>query len=1008
MKKLLLLLAAIVTFAMSAMAQNRTYQGTVLDSADDEPLIGATVTPIGGGHPVATDADGKFSITVPASVKEVKITYVGCNPQTVALTQGMVVRMEASSTMLDNVVVTGYGTAKKLGSVVGSVNVVGEKVLEDTPSSNFVDALQGQVAGLNIYSNSGDPSTVPSAIRIRGVNSINASTTPLFILDGAPTTSSIFTTLSPSDIENVTVLKDASATAIYGSRAANGVIVITTKKGKYGENAKVSVRANIGWSGRADNRVNMMNSQQYIQFRDMINQPVEQEVRDLVDKYNINTNWFDEFIKNAALMYSLEGVVQGGSEKTRYYLSLSHYDQDGLVANAGMRRESLRSNIDAKVNDWLKVGMSSTLGFQSYEQNQATDGFYFQNPFAGAYTTLPYDSPYYYTFNDKGDIVYGDRAKYYKYSDAVDPNYYTEISLPGKKTNLTANVNLYEQINPIKGLTLRAQQAVTGYDYRYSSSIAPLDYIQLPAGWVPGLANDRYPINMVGSSRESFQRYYSFTYTNTAEYNFTIADKHDLTFLVGQEAIITKSNQFGVATKGQPSAQQWLLTQGTQVAMDDVSQSISRTVMNSYFATFSYNYDEKYFLDASYRRDGSSKFAPGHRWGNFFSVGAMWNMKKESFLQPYTWLSDLKLRANYGTVGNSGIDAYLYDGTVGTGRVYNGLGSMAISTQSNHDLTWETVEQFNVGVDAGFLDRFHVAADFYLKNTKDMLLDIPYSITTGFGSGSANIGSMRNIGVDVEVSADVVRTKDWLVTLRGNFNYNKNTITELFNGKDEYVLAEYGMVYRVGENPYQLNSVRYAGVDPRDGQQMWYTADGNLTKTYNKERDAVNTGKSFIAPWAGGFGVDARWKGLSLRADFTWSAEKYINNWTNQVIGSASSSLNGYNQRVEMLNVWTKPGDVTTIPNLVDLYGNAQTVQPDDRFIENSSFVRMKNLTVTYTLPKSWLGALRISDLTFHFTGRNLLTFTGYTGTDPEYENNGVRFFYPNTRQYEFGLEVSF
>ncbi|MDE6324042.1 MAG: TonB-dependent receptor, partial [Paramuribaculum sp.] len=1000
------LLTALVAIAISAAAQNRTFHGTVLSAADDEPLIGATVTPIGGGHPVPTDVDGRFTITVSASVKEVKVTYVGHNALTVALTNGMVVKLETSSTMLDNVVVTGYGTGKKLGSVVGSVNVVGQQTLEDTPSSNFVDALQGQVPGLNIYSNSGDPSDVPSAIRIRGVNSINASTTPLFILDGAPTTSNIFTTLSPNDIENVTVLKDASATAVYGSRAANGVIVITTKKGKYGDNAQVSVRANIGWSGRADNRVNMMNSQEYIKFRDLINQPVTQDVRDLVDNYGINTNWFDELIKDNALLYSMEGVIQGGSEKVRYYLSLGHYSQDGLVANSGMQRESLRYNVDAKVNDWFKVGMSSTIGYQSYDQNQAADGFYFQNPFAGAYTMLPYDSPYYYSFNDNGDIVYGDRAKYYKYSEAVDPNYYSEISLKGKRSRLTANMNLYEQINPVKGLTLRAQQSVTGYDSRSTTIRPQLDYIELPEGYIPG--QNKVTLNLTGRTGESFTRYYSFTYTNTAEYNFLVNNNHDFTFLVGQEAIISKSNGFGVATTGQPNATQWLLTNGNAVTLNDVAQSISRTVMNSYFATMSYSYDNRYFLDASFRRDGSSKFAPGHRWGSFWSVGAMWNAKNESFLQPYTWLSALKVRANYGTVGNSGIDPYQYDGIVGTGRVYNGQGSLGISTQSNHDLTWETVEQFNFGFDAGFWNRLNLSADFYLKNTKNMLLDIPYSITTGFSSGSANIGSMRNVGVDVEASYDIVRSKDWHVGVRANFNYNKNTITELFNGKEEYVLAEYGMVYRVGENPFQLNSVRYAGVDPRDGQQMWYDINGNLTKTYNKERDAVNTGKSFVAPWAGGFGIDARWKGLSLRADFTWSADKYINNWTNQVICSAAQSLNGYNQRVEMLNVWTKPGDVTDIPNLLDLYGNVQTTQADDRYIENCSFVRMKNLTVAYTLPRSILNAIRLKDLTFHFTGRNLLTFTGYTGTDPEYENNGVRFFYPNTRQYEFGLEVTF
>lgn len=1007
MKKLLFLLAAIVTIAMSAAAQNRTFHGTVLGSADDEPLAGATVTPVGGGYTVATDVDGKFTVSVPASVKEIKVAYIGYTEKTVLLSENMVVVLDPSATMLDQVVVTGYGSAKKLGSVVGSVNVVGEKTLEDTPSSNFVDALQGQVAGLNIYSNSGDPSDVPSAIRIRGVNSINASTTPLFILDGAPTTSNIFTTLSPNDIENVTVLKDAAATAIYGSRAANGVIVITTKKGKYGEDARVTLRANYGWSGRADNNVDMMNSQQYIQFRDKINQPVSQEVKDLVNNYNINTDWFDELIDSSAPMYSVEGVVQGGSEKSRYYLSLGHYDQEGLVANSGMSRQSLRANIDATVKDWLKVGFSSTLGFQSYDQNQASDGFYYQNPFAQAYVQLPYDSPYYYSFDENGGIVYGDKAKYYKYSDAVDPNYYSEITLKGKRTRLTGNLNFFQQINPIKGLTLRAQQSMTGYDSRSTVVVPKTDYIQLPEGFT-SLPNDRVILDIVGRTSESFTRYYSFTYTNTAEYNFMLNDKHDITVLLGQESIISKSNGFGVATDGQPSSTLWLLTNGTSTNIENVNQSIARTVMNSYFATLNYSFLDRYFLDASFRRDGSSKFAPEHRWGTFYSFGAMWNIKNEAFLQNSNLISEARLRANYGTVGNSGISDYQYAGVIGTGRVYNGESSTSIATQSNHDLTWETVEQYNLGFDLGLWNRLNVSADFYVKNTKDMLMGIPYSITTGFGSGMANVGSMRNKGVDVEISGTIVSNKDWHLAARANFNYNKNTITELFNGLDEYTLSEYGMVYRVGENPFQLNSVRYAGVDPRDGQQMWYDCNGNITKTYNKERDAVNTGKSFVAPWAGGFGIDARWKHLSLRADFTWSAEKYINNWTNQIIYNAGQAINGYNQRVEMLDVWTKPGDITSIPNVVDLYGNPQQQQADDRYIENSSFIRMKNLTVAYSLPTQWLSAAKIHNVTFHFTGRNLLTFTDYTGTDPEYENNGVYFFYPNTRQYEFGVEVSF
>ena len=1004
MKKLFLLLAAIVTLALSSQAQNHTYRGTVLSSADDEPLAGATVKAVGASQGVMTNVDGEFSISVPASVTKVTVSYVGMKDATVSLSDNMKIFLDSDAKMLDQVVVTGYGSAKKLGSVVGSVSVVGDNVMDDTPAANFVDALQGQVAGLSIYSMNGEPSAVPGSIRIRGVNSLEASNTPLFILDGAPTSSSIFNTLPPSEIENVTVLKDASATAIYGSRAANGVIVITTKKGKYGEDARVTIRANVGWSGRADNKVEMMNSQQYLRFREMTGNPLTQDIYDLVNNYGISTDWEKELIKDNALTYSVEGAVQGGSEKTRYYLSVGHYYQDGLVANSDLRRESLRASFDSKVKSWLKIGMTANLGYSKYATNDAADGFYFQNPFSSAYVMLPFDSPYYYSFNGNGDIVYGDRAKYYRYSESIDPNYYTEISLAGRSSRLTANVNLYEQINPIKGLTLKAQQAVTGYDARGEAVRSPQESFTTPMGDFVDLST------ITGRTSESFTRYYQFTYTNTAEYQFTINDKHDITLLLGQESIISRQHGFSVASTGQPNNMQWLLTNCTPtIPKNNLKHAIYNTVINSYFLTGSYNFDNRYFFDFSVRRDGSSKFAPDHRWGTFYAVGAMWNIKNEKFLQNVKWLSDLKLRANYGTVGNSGIDPYQYDGTIGTGRPYNGLISWGIDKQSNLDLKWETVEQFDLGIDVSFFDRLRITADYYLKNTKDMLMSIPYSITTGFPSGMANIGSLRNEGVDVEIQGDIYKSRDWYVGARVNFNYNNNTITELFNGLDEYPLPDYNMVYKVGENPNQINCVRYAGVDPRDGQQMWYTKDGNLTKTYNKEADAVNTGKSFYAPWAGGFGIDARWKGLSLRADFTWCAEKYIQNWTNRIISNAATAVgNNYNQRVEMLNVWTKPGDVTQYPNVVDLYGNAQTVQVDSRFIEDASFVRMKNLTIAYQLPKSWLSAMKMQNVTFHFTGRNLLTFTDFTGTDPEYENNAAIFFYPNTRQYEFGVEVTF
>ena len=994
MKKLFLLLMAVMLTTVTGLAQ--VIHGTVVSAADDEPLVGASIVTKGSGATV-TDIDGKFAIHV-APGTHITISYVGYATQTLPAAEGMVVKLAQADNVLNDVVVTGYGTGKKLGSIVGAVNVVGTQTLEDTPSANFVDALQGQVPGLAIFSNTGEPSSVPSSIRIRGVNSLSGNT-PLFICDGAPATSSIFTTLNPSDIESVTVLKDAASTAIYGSRAANGVIVITTKKGRYGEDAVVTVRANAGWSSQANDKIDMMSSEEFVRFRDLVNTPVSNEVRDFVNKYGINTDWKDYLIKDHALLYSVDARIQGGTEKTRYYLSLADYYQDGLIDRSDITRQTLRFNLDSKLKNWLQVGISANVGFEKYATNNAADsessnnGIYTNNPFYMVYNLLPYDSPYYYSFNQNGDIVFGDRANYYHYSQKTDPNYYNRKAFNGKRTNLTAMVTLYEQIMPVKG-----------FDYRKSSSRPQQQNEITPMGDLIKLEDiDAY-------SSEAFQRWYQFTYTNTAEYKFTINDAHDLSFLIGQESIITRNHNFGVSTSGQPNYIQNLLTQGTTVTMDDVSHGKSESIMNSYFLTGSYSFAEKYFLDAAVRRDGSSKFAPGHRWGTFWSVGAMWDMAKEEFIHTNEWFSDLKLRVNYGTAGNSsGIGNYDYFGTVGSGSVYNGNNATGISGMSNDHLTWETVKSFDVGVDAAFFNsKLRGSVDFYVKNTENMLMEVPYSFTTGWAGGTANVGSMRNMGVDVDLHYNILQTRDWYVGLDVNFGYNKNTITELFNGLESFTIPGTGITYRKGQNPFTITQVRYAGVDPRDGQQMWYDKDGNLTKHFD-ESDEVDLGKSFIAPWNGGFGINARWKGLSLRADFNWSAKKYIFNATNWYIRDPSVSVQrNTNAAVELLNVWTKPGDVTDIPNIVDLYGVPQDIQPDSRWVESSSFLRLKNLTIAYSLPKTWMDAVKMKDVTLHFTGRNLLTFTSFNGVDPEYEGNVVQMMYPNTRQFEFGLEVSF
>ena len=905
----------------------------------------------------------------------------------------MTIRMKANDELLDEVVIVGYGTAKKLGSVVGSLGTVNNETIEKTPTTNFTDALAGQVSGLSVLSDTGDP-TATASIRLRGVSSINAGTTPLFIMDGAPISSSVFNTLNPNDIENITVLKDAASTAIYGSRAANGVIVITSKKGKFDQKATVTLRGQYGFSNMVKDQQEMMNASQYLQFREMIGQPASQAAYDAVNLYGIDTNWRDEVFENNAPMYSLDANIRGGGSNVSYYLSLNHHDQQGIIAQSGIRREALRFNFDARIKSWLKVGLQSNLGFNQYETNNevGADGVYGTNPAVFARKAAPYDSPYYYTVDDNGNIQWGDRAQYLHFTQMSTVDFVNDTRNVQRK-QVTANINLYEELTPIKGLTIRAQQAVDAYDYNLDNIGYQYDAFDTPMG---DHVNGRD-----GYRQNSFQRYYSFTYTNTAEYKFNI-DEHNVTVLAGQESIISKNNVFGVSVQGHTDNRQLLLTQGTSVSVSNLTHSISESVFNSYFFTGSYNYAEKYYLDLSFRRDGSSKFAPDSRWASFWSVGAMWNMKKENFLADVDWLNELEISASYGTTGNSSINDYMFYGLIGTGSIYNGQGSLGISQPSNYDLTWETVASANVGVSFRLFDRVSVDVDAYHRKTTDLLMQIPYSYTTGYGSGYGNIGAMVNKGVDINLDVDILKLRDFEWKLRANMNYNKNEITELFNGRDEYALPDYGMMYKVGHSIGELYYVRRAGVDPRDGQQIWYDKDGNLTKVYNEERDAVLLGKDLYAPLTGGFGTSLSWKGVTVSADFTWAANKYMISNDNYFIENPNFGTQ-FNQTTHMLDMWTTPGQVTDVPHYTS------PIQFDDHLVENASFMRLKNLTVQYALPKTVLKHLGdVQNINVFFTGRNLWTVTPFSGYDPEPDSNLVAFFYPNTRQIVFGAEITF
>ena len=978
-----------------AMAQTHV-SGIVTSSEDGEPVIGATVKVVGSQTAgTVTDIEGRFSLSVSKPGVELEFSSIGMVSKRVKASENMTVVLQVDSHTLEQVVITGYGSAKKLGSVVGSIASVDKKKLESIVTPNFTDALAGQVSGLSVLSGAGDPSQ-SATIRLRGINSIQSSSQPLFILDGAPIDAAFYATLNPADIESITVLKDAASTAIYGARAANGVIVLTSKQGKYSEQVSLSVRAQYGIAGPTSDGVEMMNSKQYVKFRDLIGQPVSDEVRTLVDKYNINTNWRDEMIDNAAPTLDVNATMQGGGQTVNYYISFNHHKQDGLIEMSKMHRNTLNARINARLNRFFKIGFTTNLGVQRYSQNaewSASGTIYAANPLVFARKAMPFDTPYQYTIDENGKMIKGDRAIGLKYSGIVMPwwynahrNYY--------RNKLTLNTSVTETFTPLEGLTFQALQSINGLESMNHGSFSPYD------AFVDGMGNKIDA--MKGNVSASSSRYYQFTLSHTAEWRKQFGD-HYVGILLGEETRIERSRGLSAYSEGQTDSRLLLLPHGTTVAPGDLDDSFGEEVANSLFANAEYNYKEKYYVTGSIRRDGSSKFAPGHRWGTFWSAGAKWDLKKEDFLKDVEWLNDLSLSVNYGTTGNdSGTDSYGYFGSYGVGGLYNGESSLGIASMSNPDLTWETTAKWNVGLNFSIFDRAHFQVDFYRNKSTDMLMSIPYSMTTGFSSGIGNVAAMTNTGVEANVDVDILKTKDFYWSFKANVGYNKNEITELFQGRDEYVLALTGLKMAVGHAYGEFYQVRFAGVDPMTGAPLYYDKDGNKTKKFNEERDAVFLGKKRYAPWTGGFGTNFRYKNVSLIADFAWVAGKYMMINDDYFIANPQLAT-GWNQRVEMLNIWTTPGQITDIP------GAKYDVQFTDQMLQNASFLRMKTLSIQYEFPKKWMQATRyIKGVKVFGIARNLFTITPFEGYDPEPDQNLVKFNYPNTRQFVFGAEISF
>lgn len=880
--------------------------------------------------------------------------------------------MEDDSHLMDDVVVVAYGVRKK-GTIAGSVSTVKNDKLENVPAPSFDQALQGQTTGLSVISNSGEPSKA-ATFQIRGTNSINSGTSPLFILDGVPISSSDFNTISPSDIESISVLKDASSTSIYGARAANGVVVITTKRGLSMDKAKVTFRAQYGFSQLAQNNWNMMNTAERIQYEKELGLDTGKDY-DVLSRTNVN--WLDMVFNDRAPLQNYEVSVNRATDRLNYFVSGGFYDQDGIAQSSTFRRYNMRANAEVKASDWLKVGTNSMVAYEEVEQ--ADDGSYaLYTPISACRFMLPYWNPY----NEDGSLA-SENDGTWTGTGSNPIEWMANNPVTNKKYKVLSTV--FAEITPIKNLTIRAQ---FGADFSHSTA-----FMQSFPSYIIN--------NEMGTAGRNSSDMLNLTETTTVNYRWELNSDHSFNFLLGQEGVDYRSEGFQVITTGQSNDFLTNISSGTRAS--SWADSTTSYSYLSFFGRGEYNYKDLYYADFSVRADASSRFGTGNRWAGFWSLGFMWNLKSEPFLKDIEWLSSAQIALSTGTSGNSSIPDYDHLALVSGKANYEDQAGIYPSQSGNEDLSWEKLWSSNIALRMGFLDRINLDIEFYNKKTTNMLMLVPDSYAlTGEGEHWDNIGAMLNRGVEFNVSADVIRTKDFVWSVNANASYNKNKLLELYNGVQEYEVSTTATKLVVGHSVSEFYINRYAGVNPANGDALWYTKDGQITNEFN-EGDKVMTGKTFDAPWQGGFGTSLAWRGFSLAAQFSWVADRWMFN-NDRYFEESNGLYAAYNQSKRLLyDRWKQPGDITDIPR------HGVTPQFDDRFLENASFLRLKNVTLAYAFPQRLLSKTNFfSSARIYLQGQNLLTFTGFTGLDPESSSNVYKAQYPMSRQFTLGVEVSF
>ncbi|MDD4405955.1 MAG: TonB-dependent receptor [Parabacteroides sp.] len=1008
MKKLTFLFLCLVLGIGLVAAQTREVTGTVISSEDAMPVIGASVVVKGTTTGTVTDYDGKFTLNVPTSVKTLLISYIGMETQEVAITQNMKVSLSSDTQTLEEVVVTGYGVMKK-AAFTGAAQVVGSDNLTKRTDANFMKSLEGSVAGLQISSFTGQPGAF-AATTIRGKGSVNSGTEPLYVIDGIAIYSdkmgvnsasgsgdmaaSPMANINPNDIESITVLKDATATAIYGARAANGVIVVTTKKGASGK-ARFNFNAKAGTSfvANLNNDYRTVNLDRYKEIwkEGLVNAGYAANTTEASDVLNSyvndwygvdlagdvqNVDWLDAVISNGATQdYNLS--VQGGNESMRYYISGGYFENKGVLIGTGMKRYSGRLSLDGN-SDRLGYGLSVN-GALSDIDNSMTESQYI-NPIVAVYDLRPFQQIY------NQDGTYNMDA------------YYNPIALNdeerGDKRNqkqTTVVVNPYFTYKLAEGLTWKTN--------------AGLSLIDLGESFYSSKYNPQYSDSGMLGER-NMERATTYSITNTVNYIKSFNEIHNINVLLGQEAQKVAFSRVYASASGYPSDSVFELDNAsTPVSAGSMTKA---STLSSFFMNAEYNYNNKYYGSASFRYDGSSRFGANNKWAPFWSVGAKYRISEEAFMEETKdWLSDLTVRGSYGTVGNQDIGYYAAMGLYSYGYSYNSKPGAVPTQIANPDLKWETVAKADLGLHAVLFDRFTVEMDYYNQRTKDMIFDVPLSYTSGFESVLKNIGEMENQGFEFLINSNVMKTKDfrWDVNLTGTFNRNK--IIKLATDKP---IENTTTIRKVGEAYNTFYMAEYAGVDPETGSPLWYKGKEGKETTSNINEAGQRIVGSADPKFYGGVGMNFKYKNFDLSADISYTLGNKVYNSGFSYDMQVGHYFLGPVSNYVYENRWQKPGDITNVPKFEA--GNSSSAEANStRFLMDGSYLRMKSVVLGYTLPSKLLAKAGISNLRVYASADNLFTITSsdYIGFDPQTRPTGFQSWsYPVPTNIMFGLNLGF